>query len=289
MSRRWWGLPLFAFLVVRIGWRYCFLLTPVLCVIWLVLWLSMYRNVPKDESEKEQQKIGWAEALTYPATWGFALAKFFSDPVWWFYLFWLPPYFYDVRKLSLTQIGWALPVIYLMADVGSVGGWLSGYFMRLGWPQKKSRLMALAIFACMMPFAATSVLIENPFYAIALVSLATSAHQGWSANLYTTVSRFFPEVGGRISDGDWRLPWRSGWIHLLGDYSWICGEEFRVHTGVPQHGLLPSDSARSADMVGPAEGAGGEGVGRAASMIWSYYEKEVPATRLKPNRRVCVT
>ena len=188
------GPPIFAYLVVKVGWRTCFLLTPVLCVIWLCLWLPGYRNPPKDEAEMNERKVGWAEALTYPATWGFAIAKFFTDPVWWFYLYWLPPYFYDVRKFDLKQIGWALPVIYLMADVGSVaGGWLSGYFMRRGWPQRRSRMTALAIFACMMPIAALSVLVESPIYAVALVSLATSAHQGWSANLYTTVSDAFPK------------------------------------------------------------------------------------------------
>ena len=69
-----------------------------------------------------------------PQTWGFALGKFLTDPVWWFYLYWLPPYLYDVRKFDLKQIGWALPVVYLMADFGSVGGgWLSGWLIRRGW------------------------------------------------------------------------------------------------------------------------------------------------------------
>ncbi len=188
------GPPVFAYLVMRVGWRTCFLLTPALCLVWLALWLTGYRNVPTDDTAADQRKVGWSEALTYPATWGFAIAKFFTDPVWWFYLYWLPPYFYDVRKFDLKQIGWALPVIYLMADIGSVaGGWLSGYFMRLGWPQRNARMTALAIFASLMPIAALSVLVANPIYAIALVSLATSAHQGWSANLYTTVSDSFPK------------------------------------------------------------------------------------------------
>ena len=99
-----------------------------------------------------------------------------------------------MRKFNLTQIGWALPVIYLMADFGSVaGGWLSGFFIRRGMPAGKARKTTMAIMACAMPIAAMSVLAENPLVAIALVSLATSAHQGWSANLFTTTSDVFPK------------------------------------------------------------------------------------------------
>ena len=94
----------------------------------------------------------------------------------------------------MKQVAWAFPFIYLMADVGSVmGGWLSGYFMRLGWETGKARKVAMGIFAGCMPIAATSVLFDNPFIAIGLISLATTAHQGWSANLYTTVSDVFPK------------------------------------------------------------------------------------------------
>jgi ACS family hexuronate transporter-like MFS transporter len=99
-----------------------------------------------------------------------------------------------VRKFNITEIAWALPVVYLMADVGSVGGgWISGYFIRRGWPNGKARKTALAIFACCMPIAAMCVLAESPILAIALVSVATAAHQGWSANLYTTTSDIFPK------------------------------------------------------------------------------------------------
>lgn len=188
------GPPLFVFVAARYGWRWCFVITASLGFVWLMLWWLTCPAVPKrtDEAAAEP-KIGWAAAFRYRETLGLALAKFFTDPVWWFYLYWLPPYLFDVRKFNMQAIGWALPVIYLTADVGSVGGgWLSGFFLRLGWSTGKARKTALAIFACMMPVAALSVLATNPVVAIALVCVATAAHQGWSANLYTTASDVFP-------------------------------------------------------------------------------------------------
>ena len=191
------------------GWRACFLVTSSLGFVWLILWLISYRlpqahpkisRVELDyiqsdlKEDSEQATIGWGAALRYKQTWGFALAKFLTDPVWWFYLYWLPPYLYDVRHFNLTEIGWALPVVYLMADAGSVGGgWLPGYLMRRGWPHGKARKATMALFACLMPIAALSALAPHAVLAIALVSLATSSHQGWSANLFTTTSDVFPK------------------------------------------------------------------------------------------------
>jgi ACS family hexuronate transporter-like MFS transporter len=188
------GPPLFYWMQAHYGWRACFLITGGMGFVWLIAWMTTYR-LPRQPIEVEAgvPKVGWAAALTMRETWGFAGAKFFSDPVWWFYLYWLPPYFYDVRKMDLKSIGWALPVIYLTADIGSVGGgWLSGWMMRRGWPAGKARKATMLICASLMPFAALSVLADSPITAIALISLATSAHQGWSANLYTTVSDVFP-------------------------------------------------------------------------------------------------
>jgi ACS family hexuronate transporter-like MFS transporter len=188
------GPPLFVAAAARYGWRSCFVVTASLGFVWLLLWWFTGPKPRKvmDEAAAEP-KVGWAAAFGHRETWGFAIAKFFTDPVWWFYLYWLPPYLFDVRKFNMQAIGWSLPVIYLMADVGSVGGgWLSGYFMRRGWSSAKARKTTLAIFACMMPIAALSVLAPSPVVAIGLVCVATAAHQGWSANLYTTASDVFP-------------------------------------------------------------------------------------------------
>ncbi|MCX6610518.1 MAG: MFS transporter [Acidobacteria bacterium] len=189
------GPGLFVYMTAHFGWRTCFLITASSGLVVLALWyFTQAEPPPQEDDEPMAAKLTWGQVARFKETWGFAAAKFFSDPVWWFYLFWLPPYFYDVRHFDMKQVSWAFPFIYLMADVGSVaGGWLSGYFMRLGWPVGKARKVSMGIFAACMPIAATSVLFDNPFIAIGLISLATTAHQGWSANLYTTVSDVFPK------------------------------------------------------------------------------------------------
>jgi ACS family hexuronate transporter-like MFS transporter len=149
--------------------------------------------VPVDKTPAEA-RIGWMAALASRETWGFALGKFLTDPVWWFYLYWLPPYLYDVRKFDLKQIGWALPVVYLMADFGSVGGgWFSGFLIRRGWATQRARRGAMTLCAFCMPIAAMAVFAPGPVVTIALMGLATAAHQGWSANLYTITSDLFPK------------------------------------------------------------------------------------------------
>lgn len=202
------GPPLFVWMNSHVGWRSCFLITASTGALCLALWWFFYRLprqhrwvneaelaiIESDPEEKAEARIGWAQALKIRQTYGFALAKFFSDPVWWFYLTWLTLYFKEARGLSLEQIGWALPVIYLMADFGSVfGGWFSGFLIRRGWPNGRARKLVMGVFALCMPIAATAVVAPKTWMAIALISLATAAHQGWSANLYTTVSDVFPK------------------------------------------------------------------------------------------------
>jgi ACS family hexuronate transporter-like MFS transporter len=202
------GPPLFVWMNYHLGWRTCFFITASTGTICLLLWWFIYR-IPREhkwvnaaelqiiEGDKEPEstgRISWGRALGVRQTYGFALGKFFSDPVWWFYLTWLTLYFKEARHLSLEQIGWALPVIYLMADFGSVaGGWVSGFLIRHGWPAGKARKTAMGGFALCMPVAATAVAVPETWMAVALISLATAAHQGWSANLYTTVSDVFPK------------------------------------------------------------------------------------------------
>ncbi len=202
------GPPLLVWMVEHVGWRGCFFITGGAGFVWLILWLATYRPpeqhpkvtaaelayIRSDPDEAHEPDIGWVAALKYRETWGFTIAKFLTDPVWWFYLWWLPLYLADIRKLTLAQAGWALPVVYLMADVGSVaGGWLSGFFLRRGWPVSRARKTAMAFSACAMPIGAMAVFMPNVVATIALVSLITAAHQGWSANLFTTVSDVFPK------------------------------------------------------------------------------------------------
>jgi len=187
------GPPVFVALNAAYGWRASFLITAVSGLLWVAVWLVMHRNPPLQEEDRKAPQVGWFESLRYRQTWGFALGKFLTDPVWWFYLFWLPPYLYDARGFDLKQIGWALPVVYLMADFGSVGGgWISGYLIRRGWSNLNARRAAMALCAAGMPVAACAVFAPGPVLTIALVSIATAAHQGWSANLYTITSDVFP-------------------------------------------------------------------------------------------------
>jgi MFS transporter, ACS family, hexuronate transporter len=202
------GPPLFVWMAMRFGWRDCFLITGVtgflLAVIWAVVYRlpDVHRSVNREElayiqsdsaGQPQPPKIGMIAALKYKETWGFALGKFLTDPVWWFYITWLSSYLFDVRKFDMWKVGWALPVVYLVADLGSVGGgWLPGFLMRRGWPHHKARKTAMGLCACLMPVAALSALVSSPVLAIALVSLANASHQGWSANLLTTPSDVFP-------------------------------------------------------------------------------------------------
>jgi len=190
------GPPIFVKLYELWGWRAAFVFTAATGLVWVVVWL-MYNPKPPLQSDPEEKallpSVGWKASLTYPQTLGFAAGKFLTDPVWWFYLYWLPPYLYDVRKFKLTEIGWALPVVYLAADVGSIGGgWISGMLIRRGWETGRARRAAMTLFAFCMPVAALSVF-ATPVLTIALMGLATAAHQGWSANLYTTTSDAFPK------------------------------------------------------------------------------------------------
>ncbi len=202
------GPPLFVWMNSHFGWRACFYITASSGLLCVAAWWWFYRVphehrrvnaaelaiIEGDPDEKVEAKVGWGEALKIKETYGFAIAKFLSDPVWWFYLTWLALYFKEARGLSLEQIGWALPVIYLMADFGSVaGGWVSGFLMRLGWSNARARKATMAFFALCMPVAATAVVVPQTWVAVVLISVATAAHQGWSANLYTTVSDIFPK------------------------------------------------------------------------------------------------
>ena len=204
------GPPMFAAINQVYGWRACFLLTSALGAVWLVFWLTMYHTPEQHPAvgsaelayicadaagDANAPKLSWGDVFKYKQTWGYAIAKFLTDPVWWFYLYWVPPYLFDVRHMDLKQIGWMLPVIYLMADFGSVGGgWLSGFLMRRGWPNGKARKTAMGLCAGLMPVAALAVLADGPVLAVGLISIATAAHQGWSANLYTTASDVFPKA-----------------------------------------------------------------------------------------------
>ena len=188
------GPPALVWMSSIYGWRSAFVFTAALGALWLVMWWPTYKSPAIDRTQPPEPQVGWGEAFRHRETWGFALGKFFSDPVWWFYLFWLPLYLYDVRKFDMKQVSWVLPVMYSMSAVGSVaGGWMSGMLLRQGWAPGRARKTAMALCAGLMPVAALGVVVPSPTLAVFLFGLALAGHQGWSANLYTTTSDVFPK------------------------------------------------------------------------------------------------
>jgi len=215
--------PLIAF---SFGWEWAFIITGAIGIVWLIFWFIQYeiparhKKISTEEfdyihsdDEKDlgssQEKIKWIDLLKHKQTWSFALLKFFTDPVWWFLLFWLPSFLN--KEYHMTKMDLALPiaVVYTMAMFGSIaGGWLSGHFIKKGLPIYKARKRALLLIALLaLPMLGAQELGKiNYWFAITTIGLAAAAHQAWSANTYTTVSDMFPKkavasvvgIGGMI-------------------------------------------------------------------------------------------
>ncbi len=179
---------------VRYGWRAAFLFTGVFSALWLVAWLTTYRKPERSQAEEAAVRIPWKQLLPHKQTWAFLIGKFLTDPIWWFFLFWLPKFLNTEHGLTLTALGPPLVAIYVMADVGSIGGgWIAAQFLKRGWTLNQSRKGAMLICACaVVPIVAAS-LVKNLWTAVALIGLAAAAHQGWSANLFTLASDMFPK------------------------------------------------------------------------------------------------
>ena len=201
----------------RWGWRWAFVATGALGFVWLVFWLLLYRK-PQEHPRLSKaeldyicsdpavpvEKIKWAQLLPHRQTWAFILGKFITDPIWWFYLFWVPDFLQRTHGLALTKIGPPIVVIYLISDIGSVaGGWLSSSLIRRGHSVNVSRKFALLLCAiCITPIV-FAYRIESLWGAVLLIGLATAAHQGFSANLFTLPSDMFPTkaVGSVVGIG----------------------------------------------------------------------------------------
>jgi ACS family hexuronate transporter-like MFS transporter len=212
--------PLFVPLVVKddgTNWQIAFLMTGVFSLTWIILWNMTYRrpeNHPKlsaselnfilsDQVVETTEKIPWRKLLPVKETWAFAAAKV-PDAVWWFYLFWGG--FFLNAKFGLQLKGLALPLIliYVIADIGSIfGGYLSGFFIKKGWPLNKSRKITLLIFAVLVLPVTMAPLVSNQWVAVLLIALAAASHQAWSANAFTLVSDVFPKkaVGSVVGIG----------------------------------------------------------------------------------------
>ena len=197
---------------LHFGWRASFLITGLFSAIWIVWWSIRYRTpqgnaavmVTAKTPEIRVNTVAWWELLRYRQAWGFMLGKFLTDPVWWFFLFWLPQYFNSRFKLDLSHLGLPLVVVYVCSTVGSVfGGWLPRGFTHLGMPLKTARLTAMLTCACLIVPISVAGGLHSVWLAVGLLSLAAAAHQGWSANIFTTASDMFPArfVGTVVSFG----------------------------------------------------------------------------------------
>ncbi|MES2796249.1 MAG: MFS transporter [Bacteroidota bacterium] len=203
------------FIAESLGWQWAFILTGSVGFLWLIFWFIFYEIPTKqkrlgaeelafitsDPDENLEAEIGkpkhsWAKLLTYRQTWAFALGKFFTDPVWWFYIFWLPDFLRKEYHLDKFEIIWPSAIPLIIASFGSVlGGWLPMKLINLKWPVFKARKTSMLIYAfAVMPIVFVQYLgAINMWLAVIIVGLAMSAHQAWSANIFTTVSDMFPK------------------------------------------------------------------------------------------------
>jgi ACS family hexuronate transporter-like MFS transporter len=204
-------------MATRWGWQSAFIATGALGFVWLFFWLAIYRKpeehpgVSKSELSliqsdppDRQQSYPWLPLFPKRETWAFAIGKMFTDPVWWFYLFWLPKYLQETFNLSLFQAIVPLLVLYNMTTIGSIGGgWLSSTLIDRGWSVNRARKTAMFICALGVVPVIYAPYSRNLWVVVALVGSALAAHQGWSANLYTTSSDMFPRsaVGSVVGIG----------------------------------------------------------------------------------------
>ncbi len=242
-------------IIAEMGWRASFIVTGAIGALVLFLWLGMYRkpaehpklsaeelaHIQQDGAPDSGVPVKWRTLVRYRATWAFAIPKFMTDAIWWFYLTWLPTFFNSnpefTTKLDLKQVGIPFLVIYLVSDGGSIFfGWLATRFMGMGWNANKARKVTMLICAiCVVPIVFASMT-SSIVVAIALIALATAAHQGWSANLFTTVSDQFPRraVGSVVGIG--------GLMGGLGGALLAAKVGFIINTGgyVPLFGIAAS-------------------------------------------------
>ena len=197
-------------IALHYGWQMCFVVAGTAGFVWLALWLPLFQNQPglsrfvspaeRELIESDHQPaassgapISWWSLFTFRQTWAILLAKFLTDPVWWFFLIWLPDFFKKTRGLDLKNSWLHLVGIYAIATVLSLcGGWLSGHLIARGWTITRARKTAMFLFSlCVIPvvFAPQT----NEWVAVFLIGLAGAAHQAWSATIYASTSDMFPK------------------------------------------------------------------------------------------------
>jgi ACS family hexuronate transporter-like MFS transporter len=194
-------------LAFKFGWQSAFLTAGAIGFLWLFLWMPWFETpdrklalsskelawIQSDGAEVQSKKIPWGQLLGYRQTWGFILPKLITDPVWWFFLIWLPDFFKQTRGLDIKKSWVLLVTIYSIVTVLSIaGGWVTGHLAKRGWSINRARKAGMLLFAlCVVPILAVTG--ASDWGAVLLIGLAGAAHQAFSANLFTTVSDSFPK------------------------------------------------------------------------------------------------
>ncbi len=236
------------FIAVEWGWQWAFIITGMIGFIWLFLWQKHYTSPSlsnklsktefdyihsdKDDEAIENQikeaQVPWIKLLGYRQTWAFAIGKFLTDPVWWFYLFWLPDFLQSEYHLTLPQIAIPVALVYVISTIGSVfGGYLPMAFIDRNMPAFKARKTAMFIFAlCVSPVILSQYAGQiNMWLAVLVIGFAAAAHQAWSANIFTTVSDMFPKKATASVVGIGGMAGGLGGILL----SWAVQKNLFVH------------------------------------------------------------
>ncbi|HLM58234.1 MAG TPA: MFS transporter [Pyrinomonadaceae bacterium] len=199
------------------GWQWAFILTGAVGFVWVVFWLLLYKK-PEEHPRLSKAELAyiqsdppdpagktpWARLLPHRQTWAFAIGKFLTDPIWWVYLFWLPDFLNKKHGLNLKDFGLPLATIYIIADVGSIGGgWLSSTLIKRGYSVNAGRKIAMLVCALAVVPIVFAAQTTSLWTAVILIGIAAAAHQGWSANIFTLTSDMFPRnaVGSVVGIG----------------------------------------------------------------------------------------
>jgi MFS transporter, ACS family, hexuronate transporter len=206
------GPPVIAWIFTSYGWKQAFFWTGSLGFIWLICWWTLYEIPSKRKGTTPEELIyinsdgtdenltgtasknSWRKLFRFRQTWAIVLGKFLTDPIWWFYLFWIPSYFNTTYHLNITSSAIHVSTVYIIASLGSIlGGYLSGWLIKKGLPVYRARRYSMLFFACCVVPVFFVRYTNGIWPAVWLISLAAAAHQAWSANIFTLASDMFPK------------------------------------------------------------------------------------------------
>jgi MFS transporter, ACS family, hexuronate transporter len=185
--------PLVWWLQKRYGWQAAFLMTGCLGFVWLVVWLAVYPAGPRQRGRMRPRAVSWKVLLRRREVWGIVVGRFFGDPIWWLYLFWLPLYLHNARGFDLKAMALSVWIPFLAADLGCLaGGWTSGFLIGQGWSVNRARKTAIGIGTLLMPAGIAAAFVPSPVQALACMSLTLFGFQFWVGNVQTLAGDFFP-------------------------------------------------------------------------------------------------